>query len=77
METGRYTQVGNWWDRKGKNEIDMIAINEFDHTGMVAEIKRNSRKISLTNLQEKVNMLPPKTFGEYALSLRGLSIEDM
>ena len=77
MEAGRYTQVGNWWDRKGKNEIDMIAINEFDHTGMVAEIKRNPRKISLTNLQEKVDSLPPKTFGEYALSLRGLSLEDM
>lgn len=77
METGQYTQVGNWWDRKGKNEIDMIAINEFDHTGMVAEIKRNSRKISITSLQEKVNLLPPKTFGEYALSLCGLSLDDM
>ena len=31
METGLYTQVGNWWDRKGLNEIDMIALNEFDH----------------------------------------------
>ena len=77
METGRYTIVGNWWDRKGENEIDMIALNEFDNTGMVAEIKRNPRKINLKDLQEKVNALPPKIFGEYALSLRGLSIEDM
>ena len=77
METGRYTNVGNWWDRKGENEIDMIALNEFDHTGMVAEIKRNPRKISLKDLQEKVDVLPPKTFGDYTLSLRGLSIEDM
>lgn len=77
METGRYSQVGNWWDRKGENEIDMIALNEFDHTGMIAEIKRNSRKISLTELQAKVEVLPPKTFGEYSFSLCGLSIEDM
>ena len=77
METGLYTQVGNWWDRKGKNEIDMIAINEFEHTGVVAEIKRNSRKISLKELQEKVEMLPPKSFGDYNLSIQGLSIEDM
>ncbi|MBO4654145.1 MAG: ATP-binding protein [Bacteroidales bacterium] len=77
METGRYSQVGNWWDRKGENEIDMIALNEFDHTGMIAEIKRNSRKISLTELQAKVEVLPPKTFGEYTFSLCGLSIEDM
>ena len=77
METGQYTLVGNWWDRKGENEIDMIAINEFDHTGMAAEIKRNPRKISLKELQDKVNLLPPKTFDEYTLSLNGLSIEDM
>ena len=77
METGRYSRVGNWWDRKGKNEIDMIALNEFDHTGMIAEIKRNSRKISLIELQAKVEVLPPKTFGEYIFSLCGLSIEDM
>ena len=77
METGQYTLVGNWWDRKGQNEIDMIALNEFDHTGIVAEIKRNPRKISLTDLQKKVAVLPPQTFGEYTLSLQGLSIEDM
>ena len=77
METGQYTLVGNWWDRKGGNEIDMIALNEFDHTGVVAEIKRNPRKLSLTKLQEKVDVLPHQAFGAYSLSLRGLSIEDM
>jgi hypothetical protein len=77
METGLYTLVGNWWDRKGGNEIDMIALNEFDHTGIVAEIKRNPRKISLAELQNKVSVLPSQTFGEYTLSLCGLSIENM
>lgn len=77
VETGQYTVVGNWWDRKGGNEMDMIALNEFDHTGIVAEIKRNPRKISLTELQEKVNMLPPATFSDYTFSLRALSLEDM
>lgn len=77
METGQYTLAGNWWDRKGENEIDMIALNEFDHTGMAAEIKRNPREISLTTLQDKVNSLPSKSFGDYTLTLRVLSIEDM
>ena len=77
METGQYTLVGNWWNRKGENEIDMIALNEFEHTGVVAEIKRNPRKISLAELEEKVAALPSKIFGNYTLSLRGLSIEDM
>lgn len=77
METEQFTQVANWWDRKGQNEIDLIAINEFDHSGIVAEIKRNAYKISLTKLQEKVSALPNKDFGAYNLELKGLSLDDM
>jgi uncharacterized protein len=77
METEQFTQVGNWWDRKGQNEIDLIGINEFDYTGMVAEIKRNRHKISMAKLQEKMDSLPKKEFGEYQLQAKGLSLEDM
>ena len=77
METGQYTTVGNWWDRKGKNEIDLIALNEFDHTGVAAEVKRNPDKISLSDLQRKVENLPASEFGRYELTLRTFSMEDM
>ena len=77
MESGHYSRVGNWWDRKGENEIDMIALNEFDHTGIVAEIKRNPRKLSLTGLERKVSNLPSADFGCYHLTLQTYSIEDM
>lgn len=77
METGMYTQVGNWWDRKGLNEIYMIALNEFDHTALAAEIKRNPKKISMSELESKVNSLPKSDFGRYSFELTGLSIEDM
>lgn len=77
METGFYTQVGNWWDRKGLNEIDMIALNEFDHTALAAEIKRNPKKTSMSDLTGKVDSLPKSDFGRYSFELKGLSIEDM
>ena len=77
METGFYTQVGNWWDRKGLNEIDMIALNEFDHTALAAEIKRNPKKISMSDLTGKVDSLPKSDFGRYSFELKGLSTEDM
>ena len=77
METERFTQVGNWWDRKGQNEIDLIAINEFDHTGIAAEVKRNPHKISMTKLYDKVSALPAKEFGEYALEQTSFSLEDV
>lgn len=77
MESGRYTQVGCWWSSKGKHEIDMIALNEYNHTGLVAEIKCNRHNISLTKLKEKVSSLPSQSFGGYRLTLRALSIKDM
>ena len=77
MESEQYTCVGNWWDRKGENEIDLIALNEFDHTGLVAEVKRNARKISLSVLEQKMQNLPAKDFGKYTLRLAAFSMEDM
>lgn len=77
MESGKYTQVGNWWDRKGENELDIVAINEFDMTGLVAEVKRNPRKISIPKLKDKLNALPKDCFGKYNLSVHAFSLEDM
>jgi hypothetical protein len=77
MERGEFTQVGNWWDRKGENEIDLIALNEFDHTGIIAEIKRNPNKINAAELRRKVEALPSSDFGKYQWQLQSLSMEDM
>ncbi|MDO4511196.1 MAG: ATP-binding protein [Bacteroidales bacterium] len=77
METEQFTQVGNWWDRKGQNEIDLIAINEFDKTGIVAEVKRNPKKINLQKLEEKIKPLSQKGFKEYKLAIKTFSMDDM
>lgn len=44
-ETGLYTRIGAWWDRKGENEIDLVALNEFEDRMVIAEVKRNKEKI--------------------------------
>lgn len=77
MESGLFTQVGNWWDRKGENEIDVVALNEFDKTGVVAEVKRQARKLSMGKLEKKIETLPASDFGAYKLEMKGYSIEDM
>lgn len=76
MEEERVTRVGNYWDRKGLNDIDMIALNEIDKTAVVAEIKRQRRKFSPTELAEKVATLN-KELGKYTVKQIGLSMEDM
>lgn len=77
MESGEYTVVGNWWDRKGDNELDVVALNEFNHTGLVAEVKRKGDRISISGLKGKAALLPGHQFGKYALKFRGFSLEDM
>ena len=77
METGEFTVVGNWWDRKGGNEIDVLAINEFTHQGVIAEVKRNEQKINLHALAEKAKTLPSAQFGRYQFHLYGYSLKDM
>ena len=76
VQSGNFTQVGGWWDRKGENEIDLIALNDFDKTGVVAEIKRNKRKINPAELSRKIDALP-SDFKAYKLVPVMLSLEDM
>lgn len=76
MEEERVTFVGNYWDRRGLNEIDMIALNDIDKTAVVAEVKRQRRKINLAELAVKVASLN-KELSKYTITQIGLSMEDM
>ena len=76
MQNGRYTRIGNWWDKKGENEIDMVALNEFERMGVIAEIKRNPKKLSLSVLETKAALLSSVLKG-YKIELRLLSLEDI
>ena len=75
-EQPRTTQVGNWWDGKGENEIDLIALEELDKRAVIAEVKRNPRKYSEVILREKVKHILSHLTG-YEIEYRGVSIEDM
>jgi AAA+ ATPase superfamily predicted ATPase len=76
FESGKFTNIGNWWDNKSNNEIDIVAINEFNHTGVIAEVKRNTKKIDLSVLEEKTKALPTE-FNKYKFEIIGLSLEDL
>ena len=77
-ESGAWTKIGNWWDRKGENEIDLIAENELDGKLLVAEVKRERRRIDLSIVRSKFD-----SFEKVAGKFRGvpqftaLSLDDM
>ena len=76
-EEERVTLVGNYWDRKGMNEIDLIALNDIDKTALVAEVKRNADRYNPKLLQEKFDAIR-RNFGKYwDVQLKGLSMLDM
>lgn len=75
-QSGQYTRIGNWWDKKGEQEIDMVALNEFDKTCVIAEIKRNPKKLSLSNLKTKAATLSSE-IKEYSIKYQLLSLEDI
>ncbi|MDE6668283.1 MAG: DUF234 domain-containing protein, partial [Muribaculaceae bacterium] len=79
IESQAYTLIGNWWDRKGENEMDMIAANEFDKTATIYEIKRNRKNINFSALEEKGRKMLETfpVFNGYSIDYKGLDMEDM
>ena len=78
-ESGAWSRIGNWWDRKGENEIDLIAQNELENICQVAEIKRDRRRLDLAALRAKFEVCRqalgvPKTV---KVEFKGLSFEDL
>ena len=79
MESGAFTRLGRWWDRKGENEIDMIAEDELTDTATFYEIKRQADEISIGLLKQKAEAMLRATheFSGYKISYKGLSMHDM
>jgi AAA+ ATPase superfamily predicted ATPase len=70
------SQIGSYWEIGNQNEIDIVALNEYEKTAVIAEVKRQSRNINLTVLGKKAENLVAKLQG-YVIDFRGFSMEDM
>jgi len=78
-ESGKYTIINRWWDRKGENEIDLITANEINKTAEIYEIKRKRKNINIAALDEKVKVMLPQipAIKDFSLTIKGLDIDDM
>ena len=79
IESHSYTRLGGWWDRKGENEIDIVAENELDDRATFFEVKRKADNIDLGTLRSKADAFLRATgeFKDYSISYKGLSMSDM
>ncbi len=71
-----YTEIGSYWEAGNRNEIDIVAVNEFEKRALVAEVKLNPDKISLNELKFKARNLEHHLAG-YQIDYKGFSLQDM
>jgi hypothetical protein len=76
IESKQFSEIGIYWDRKGENEISIIALNETERRLVFCEVKRNKEEISITQLEKKAEKIL-KGFPDYNIEYKGFSIEDM
>ena len=79
QETGRYTRIGQFWDRTGKNEIDLIAVNEIDRKAEIYEVKKNPDRFNPQLLDNKVKVLLDNCKEQHGMEITTgrLSMNDM
>lgn len=75
-ETGLYNVVASYWDKDGKDEIDLVAVNEAEHKIVIGEVKRNPDRIDLHILKEKSAKILDRHKG-WSVTLAGLSMKDI
>ena len=79
MESEVFTHIDSWWDRKGENEIDIIAADEMEQKVCFFEVKRQAKDVNLGVLKAKAEHFLQATgkFGKFEMEYRGLSLDDM
>lgn len=78
-ESGGWTRIGSWWDRKGENEIDIVAENELEKRAAFFEVKLSPARFDPEALRVRTDAFLRATgaFGGYRIERRGLSPLDM
>jgi AAA+ ATPase superfamily predicted ATPase len=72
----RYSRIGSWWDNKGENEIDIVALNEDEKHASLFEVKLNPKRLRTGSLPHKATKLLSSLNG-YEVEYEGLTIENM
>jgi len=76
MNEMNLSAIGYYWESGNQNEIDIVALNEYEKTALIAEVKRSSKNINLNILRNKAAGLVKQLSG-YTIEYRGFSMDDM
>jgi hypothetical protein len=76
IDSKQFSEIKSYWDRKGENKIDIVAVNDYEKKMVICEVKRNKSKISIPLLQHKAADIVKK-YPKYDIQYLALSLEDM
>ena len=79
LESEEFTRIASWWDRKGENEIDIIAADELEQRVTFYEVKRQAKDINIGILKDKAVQFFNTTgsFQKFSVDYKGLSLDDI
>ena len=76
IDSKKFSDIQGYWDRKGENEIDIVAVNDYEKILVFCEVKRNNNRISLPLLEAKSTDIVKK-HSKYSIEYKALSLDDM
>ncbi|WP_377110275.1 ATP-binding protein [Pseudoalteromonas sp. R86517] len=78
IESKQFNNIGSYWNSKGEDEIDIVAINDLDKEILIAEVKRQYKKYSEPKLILKSkSLLQNLNKKGYRVSYRGFSLDNL
>jgi hypothetical protein len=78
IESKKYNAIGGYWDSKGHNEIDIIAVNDIDKKILMVEVKRQSKNYEAGKFEVKVDLALTKLKKKgYSVDIRCFSLDNM
>ncbi len=78
IESKQFGRIGGYWNAKGHNEIDIVAINDLNKEVLIAEVKRKQKRYSEAKLIEKSHHLLKKlNLKGYNIVYRGFSLDNL
>lgn len=77
IESNQYNRIGSYWDTKGENEIDLVAINDLDKRILIVEVKRQLKRYSHNKLVMKSSGLLEKLkLKDYRIDYQCFSLDN-
>ncbi len=74
--SGKYNEIGSYWDKNNNNEIDVVAVNTYEKKLVFCDIKLQTKNLNEYLLRQKATKLVQQHPG-YTIEYRGYALEHL